>query len=150
MPICYVTRIESFSSAHRLHCKDLSEEENAKLYGPCNNPNGHGHNYKMEVTVRGEIDPQTGMVMNVTDLKALIHKYVFNVMDHKNLDLDVALFRDTGLVSTTENLVVVVWDLLVDKMPKNAPLYKIKIHETGKNVAEYYGEVAGAGESPQR
>merc|ERR1712212_1358437 len=82
----------------------------------------------MEVTVRGEIDPVTGMVMNV--------------MDHKNLDLDVAIFRDTGLVSTTENLVVVAWDALVDKLPQNAKLYRIKIHETGKNVAEYFGDVA--------
>merc|ERR1712212_751914 len=127
-PICYVTRIESFSSAHRLHCKALSDEENAKIYGPCNNPNGHGHNYKMEVTVKGEIDPVTGMVMNVTDLKEKIHKYVFNVMDHKHLDLDVPMFRD-GLVSTTENLVVVVWDLLVGQLPPGAKLYRVKIHE---------------------
>jgi len=152
-PIAYVTRIESISSAHRLHCKALSEEENCKIYGPCNNPNGHGHNYKMEITVKGEVDPVTGMVMNVTDLKAMIHKYVFTVMDHKHLDKDVAIFRNTGIVSTTENLVVVVWNLLVDKMPKNAKLYRVKIHETPKNVAEYFGELscdAEGDDSPQR
>lgn len=139
MPICYVTRIESFSSAHRLHCKDLSEEENAKLYGPCNNPNGHGHNYKMEVTVRGEIDPQTGMVMNVTDLKALIHKYVFNVMDHKNLDLDVALFRDHNLVSTSENVALTVFKILEDKMPKNATLHRVRVSDYDNDFSEVFG-----------
>merc|ERR1711887_115528 len=111
-PICYVTRIESFSSSHRLHCNKLGDAENADLYVPCNNYHGHGHNYKMEVTVRGPIDPVTGMVMNVTDLKKIIHEHVFDLMDHKNLDIDVPVFRDTGLVSTTENLVVVAWRLL--------------------------------------
>jgi len=139
-PIGYVTRIETFSSAHRLHCKEMSDKDNASVYGPCNNANGHGHNYRLEVTVKGPIDPVNGMIMNVTDLKKIIHDHVFDVMDHKNLDLDVAVFRDTGMVSTTENLVVVVWKLIVDKLPAGVKLYRIKIHETPKNVAEYYGE----------
>jgi len=139
-PICYVTRIEQFSSAHRLHCNKLGEAENAEMYGPCNNANGHGHNYKMEVTVKGPIDPVTGMVMNVTDLKKIIHEHVFDIMDHKHLDKDVAVFRDTDLVSTTENLVVVAWKFMADKLPEGVQLYRVKIHETMKNVAEYFGE----------
>ena len=81
----YLTRRETFSACHRLHAKDLSDEENQQIFGKCNNPNGHGHNYILEVTVCGPINRMTGMVMNITDMKHLIDKYVLNLLDHINI-----------------------------------------------------------------
>ncbi|RIA94456.1 6-pyruvoyltetrahydropterin synthase, partial [Glomus cerebriforme] len=140
-PIVYLSRIETFSAAHRLHSPSLSIEENKKLYGKCNNPNGHGHNYKVEVIVKGEINPLTGMVMNLEDLKECINITVMNVLDHKNLDHDVPYFRD--LPSTSENLVVFIWhnieNFLSGKLYKGK-LYEVKLYETEKNVVVYRGE----------
>ncbi|XP_030629797.1 6-pyruvoyl tetrahydrobiopterin synthase [Chanos chanos] len=135
--ICYITRVESFSACHRLHSKSLSDEENKKIFGKCNNPHGHGHNYKVEVTVRGKIDRQTGMVMNLTDLKQYIEQAIMKPLDHKNLDKDVPYFAN--VVSTTENVAVYIWDSLVHLLPPNM-LYEIKVHETDKNIVVYRGE----------
>ncbi|UJR08993.1 hypothetical protein I4U23_013243 [Adineta vaga] len=115
-PKIYLKRRETFSAAHRLHSINLSENENIQLYSKCNNPNGHGHNYILEVTVAGYINPITGMVMNITDLKNLIQTQVLDLVDHKHLDLDVEHFRTKNLVSTTENLAVFVWEQLVSKI----------------------------------
>ncbi|XP_036428825.1 6-pyruvoyl tetrahydrobiopterin synthase isoform X1 [Colossoma macropomum] len=133
----YITRVESFSACHRLHSKSLSDEENKRIFGKCNNPNGHGHNYKVEVTVRGKIDQDTGMVMNLTDLKQYIEEAIMKPLDHKNLDLDVPYFAN--VVSTTENLAVYIWDSIVKLLPPNM-LYEIKVHETDKNIVIYRGE----------
>ncbi|XP_033894607.1 6-pyruvoyl tetrahydrobiopterin synthase isoform X2 [Acipenser ruthenus] len=92
--IGYVTRVQSFSACHRLHSKALSDEENKRIFGKCNNPNGHGHNYNVEITVRGKIDPATGMVLNITDLKEYIEMAIMEPLDHKNLDKDVPYFAD--------------------------------------------------------
>eukprot|EP00741_Cyanophora_paradoxa_P001246 tig00000473_g1203.t1 len=138
-PIVEIVRREQFSACHRLHNPKLSDEENREIYGKCNNPNGHGHNYVMEVTLRGPVDPVTGMVMNLVDVKRAIHKAVFEQMDHKNLDKDVPAFRDTGLVSTTENLAVVVFNQLRDLLPAGI-LHQVKIWETENNIAIYRGE----------
>ncbi|XP_041076867.1 6-pyruvoyl tetrahydrobiopterin synthase [Polyodon spathula] len=135
--IGYVTRVQSFSACHRLHSKSLSDEENKKIFGKCNNPNGHGHNYKVEITVRGKIDPATGMVMNITDLKEYIEMAVMEPLDHKNLDKDVPYFAD--VVSTTENVAVFIWDNLLKFLPPDS-LYEVKIHETDKNIVVYRGE----------
>ncbi|XP_061910969.1 6-pyruvoyl tetrahydrobiopterin synthase [Entelurus aequoreus] len=133
----YITRVQSFSACHRLHSIHLSDEENKRVYGKCNNPNGHGHNYKVEITVRGKIDNITGMVINLTDLKRSIEEVIMNSLDHKNLDKDVPYFAN--LVSTTENLAVYIWDSMAEALaPKN--LYEIKIHETDKNIVTYRGE----------
>uniref|UniRef100_A0A8C6VX68 6-pyruvoyl tetrahydrobiopterin synthase n=1 Tax=Nothobranchius furzeri TaxID=105023 RepID=A0A8C6VX68_NOTFU len=115
----------------------LSDEENKQVYGKCNNPNGHGHNYKVEVTVRGKIDPITGMVMNLTELKRCIEEVIIIPLDHKNLDKDVPYFAD--VISTTENLAVYIWDNMVKMLPANK-LYEIRIHETDKNIVMYRGE----------
>ncbi|KAK8729649.1 hypothetical protein OTU49_008246 [Cherax quadricarinatus] len=139
-PVAYVTRVETFSACHRLHSKQLEDDENQRIYGKCNNPNGHGHNYKVEVTVRGAIDAVTGMVMNVTDLKTIINKVVMDVMDHKHLDHDVPAFRDSSLVSTTENVAVVIFNGIKDHLPQHVTLYEIKIHETEKNIVVFRGE----------
>ncbi|XP_030257074.1 6-pyruvoyl tetrahydrobiopterin synthase [Sparus aurata] len=133
----YITRVQSFSACHRLHSIHLSDEENKRVYGKCNNPNGHGHNYKVEVTVRGKIDRLTGMVMNLTDLKKYIEDVIMTPLDHKNLDKDVPYFA--SVVSTTENVAVYIWDNMVKVLPTNL-LYEIKIHETDKNIVVYRGE----------
>ncbi|XP_070707995.1 6-pyruvoyl tetrahydrobiopterin synthase [Pempheris klunzingeri] len=133
----YITRVQSFSACHRLHSPHLSDEENKQVYGKCNNPNGHGHNYKVEVTVRGKIDRATGMVMNLTDLKRCIEDVIMTPLDHKNLDKDVPYFA--GVVSTTENVAVYIWDNMVKVLPPSL-LYEIRIYETDKNIVTYRGE----------
>ena len=130
----YLTRRETFSASHRLHSHSLSDSENKKVYGKCNGVNGHGHNYVVEVTMTGPIDPKTGMVMNLTDLKEIMNEAVMVPLDHKNIDKDVSYFSGThsnvqrdngspqqviedkkekstpqGIVSTVENIAVFVW-----------------------------------------
>lgn len=139
MPVCQLSRRLHFSASHRLHSHRLSAEENKKLYGKCNNPNGHGHNYIVEVVVKGEVDPVTGMVMNLSDLKKAIEESIMKVVDHKNLDLDVPWFRDNGFISTTENLAVFLWKQLITVLPRGL-LYKVIIHETDNNVVIYKGD----------
>ncbi|KAK7028962.1 hypothetical protein SK128_015616 [Halocaridina rubra] len=139
-PVAYVTRVESFSACHRLHSKLLSDEENKAIFGKCNNPNGHGHNYKVEVTVRGPIDEKTGMVINVFDLKTIINDVVMEAMDHKHLDLDVPVFRDSSMVTTTENVTFVIYEGIKEQLPSHVQLHEVKIHETDKNIVVYRGE----------
>ncbi|XP_037511984.1 6-pyruvoyl tetrahydrobiopterin synthase [Rhipicephalus sanguineus] len=135
-PVASVTRIESFSASHRLHSPCLSDAENAAIFGKCNNPNGHGHNYKLEVTVTGPVDKATGMVINITDLKKYIQSEVMDALDHKNLDKDVPYFQKA--VSTTENVAVFVWRRLHKVLPEELQL-RVRLHETDKNVVTYEG-----------
>eukprot|EP00057_Strongylocentrotus_purpuratus_P029965 XP_780347.2 PREDICTED: 6-pyruvoyl tetrahydrobiopterin synthase-like [Strongylocentrotus purpuratus] len=136
--IVYLTRIEQFSACHRLHSPELSDDENIKLYDKCNNPNGHGHNYKVELTLRGKVYPVTGMVMNISDLKAYMKNGFLDLMDHKNLDKDVNYFRTN--VSTVENIAIFIWDSMAKCLPDPSLLYEVKVHETDKNIAVYRGE----------
>ena len=138
--VAYISRSEHFSASHRLHSVHLSDEENKVLYGKCNNLNGHGHNYHFEVVVRGPIDPVTGMVMNLCDLKSDIETAVLEKLDHKNLDLDVEYFKN--VVSTAENISVFIWEELKKEMKNPELLYEVKLHETSKNVVIYRGEMA--------
>ncbi|KAL3320717.1 hypothetical protein Ciccas_000586 [Cichlidogyrus casuarinus] len=117
----------------------MSPEENVKIFSKCNNVNGHGHNYKFEVTLFGEIDPITGMVMNLSTLKEIIQNEVMAHLDHKNIDKDVAFFSQTGTVSTTENVCVFIWNQLQAKLP-NDLLYEVKVHETDKNTFTFRGD----------
>ncbi|XP_038633057.1 6-pyruvoyl tetrahydrobiopterin synthase [Scyliorhinus canicula] len=132
-----ITRVESFSAAHHLHSNCLNAEENKRIYGKCNNPNGHGHNYKVEVTVRGEVNPLTGMVINITELKEHMQEAIMKPLDHKNLDKDVPYF--TNVVSTTENVAIFIWDNLQKHLSPNL-LYEVKVYETDKNIVVYRGE----------
>ncbi|KAI1291088.1 6-pyruvoyl tetrahydrobiopterin synthase [Halotydeus destructor] len=132
----FLTRIESFCAAHRLHSSQLSNEDNSRIFGKCNNPAGHGHNYKLEVTVRGLPDLITGMVINIADLKIVIKEQVLDLLDHKNIDKDVDWFRDNSIVSTAENICSFIWQQLVDTLPNQVKLHSIKLYETDKNVAE--------------
>ncbi|VDK46729.1 unnamed protein product [Anisakis simplex] len=133
-----LTRTESFSASHRLNSIQLSDEQNQQLYGKCNNLNGHGHNYSWEVTLRGQIDPINGMVYNLSDLKKEMAD-VLELVDHKNLDLDVEYFKSTQTVSTTENLTVFLWNELRKRMKNPKLLYRCTVHETSKNRFSYYG-----------
>ena len=137
VPRAYLTRVASFSAAHILHSDKLTEKENREIYGKCNNPNGHGHNYKVEVTVFGDVDAKTGMVVNLTDLSSYIDEAVVRVLDHKNIDLDVPYFR-SGVVSTVENIAVFIWHQMKAFLPDL--LYEVKVHETEKNIAAYRGD----------
>ncbi|HZS75326.1 MAG TPA: 6-carboxytetrahydropterin synthase [Ktedonobacteraceae bacterium] len=133
----YLTRRATFSAAHRLWSKHLSDEENYRLYDKCANPNGHGHNYVLEVTLRGTPDPQTGMVMNLVDLKEAIQEQILRWVDHKHLNYDVPWLE--GYVPTTEVLVIQFWKRLEEALPAGL-LYEVKLYETENNTASYRGE----------
>jgi len=135
--VAILRRRQTFSSAHRLHCNKLSDEENKEIFGKCNNPNGHGHNYTLEVSLKGEVDKETGMVFNLTYFKEILLHHVINNLDHKNLDLDVEYFKDR--VSTTENLAIYIWESLQAALPKGL-LYEVKLKETENNTIIYRGE----------
>lgn len=138
-PVVYLTRIEQFSSAHRLHNGTWNDQKNKTVFGKCDNL--HGHNYKLEVTVKGPIDEQTGMVMNIAQLKDIIERCVLSLLDHRNIDEDVPYFRgDLAHTSTSENLCVFIWKQLAAEMPSNVTMHRIKLHETEKNVIEFTGE----------
>ncbi|NXN12089.1 PTPS synthase, partial [Indicator maculatus] len=119
--------------------KSLSDEENLKLFGKCNNPNGHGHNYKGKrlAAVLTQIDPVSGMVINLTDLKEYMQEAIMEPLDHKNLDKDVPYFAE--VVSTTENVAVFIWENLKKLLPVGI-LYKVKVCETDQNIVVYKGE----------
>lgn len=136
MPTAYVTRELQFNAAHRLHNPDQSEEWNRSVFGPCNSPNWHGHNYILRITVAGPPDPDTGFVIDLGVLKEIIHERIVRHLDHKNLNLDVP-FLD-GILPSTENLVIAIWDRLVDSLPAGQ-LYRVYLQETPQNSAEYYG-----------
>jgi len=131
----YFTRAYTLSASHRLHSEELSPEANRATFGKCNNPYGHGHNYRIEVTVGGEIDPDTGMVINMATLDEVVAEHVIARFDHMNLNLD-PLFANR--VSTTENLCIAVYELLEPAL-KPAILDRVRIEETENNFFEYSG-----------
>jgi 6-pyruvoyltetrahydropterin/6-carboxytetrahydropterin synthase len=131
-----LTKAFSFSAAHRLHSQFLSEDENRAVFGKCNNPHGHGHNYELEVTVKGTIDPQTGMLMDLGTLMQIVQEEIINRFDHKHLNKDTVEFRT--LNPTGENIAKVIWDLLRPRLGNQ--LTRIGLWETPKNLFEYYGE----------
>ncbi len=133
----YVTRREVFSASHRLFNPGLSEEENEKIFGKCNNLNGHGHNYVLEVVVAGEVNPLTGYVIDLKILKRIILEEVIAKVDHRNLNLDVEFLKNK--IPTAENIAVGIWGELKDKIP-SGKLYSVKIYETENNYVEYKGE----------
>ncbi|MCB0657886.1 MAG: 6-carboxytetrahydropterin synthase [Saprospiraceae bacterium] len=134
----YVTRIEKFNAAHKLWVNSWSEEKNWEVFGKCANPNWHGHNYTLYVTVKGKPDPVTGFLLDARVLSRIINDEVLEHLDHKNLNLDVP-FIPENMLPSTENLVMVIWNLLNDKIP-NGQLHAIKLYETDKIYVEYFGE----------
>jgi 6-pyruvoyltetrahydropterin/6-carboxytetrahydropterin synthase len=132
----FLVRKEHFSASHRLHSDKLSDEENVKLFDKCNNINGHGHNYTLEVTVYSDIDPITGMIINLVDLKEIIKQSILDRFDHKHLNLDTEEFKSTN--PTVENMVVVFWDIL-SKTSLKGMLYEVRLSETENNISYYRG-----------
>ena len=132
-----VTRRLHFSAAHRLFRQDWSDERNAQVFGECSHENWHGHNYELEVTVVGPVDPVTGFVMDLKALRDLVQQRVVNDVDHRNLNLDVPWME--GVLPSTENVVVAVWNRLVDVLPEGVRLERVMLQETPSNVVEYTG-----------
>ena len=129
-----VSRKEHFNAAHRLYNPAWTAEENARVFGKCSNPNYHGHNYELIVSLTGEPDPQTGYVFDMKQLSDLIRTHITSRFDHKNLNLDTEYFKN--LNPTAENIAVVIWDILRDKIDHSLDL-KITLYETERNYVEY-------------
>ena len=140
MPIVRVTRRVHWNSAHRLYRPDWSDDENARVFGDCSNPHWHGHNYEMDVTVSGPVDPETGYVLDLKVLKDLLQERVVGDLDHRNLNLQVPWLQ--GLNPTTENLVVAIWNRVADRLPEGLRLERIVLWETPRNYVEYTGDRA--------
>lgn len=138
MPIVTITRRAHFASAHRLHREDWSEEKNSEVFGDCANPNWHGHNYELIVSVAGPVDPETGFVMDLKQLKDVIQDRVVVDVDHRNLNTEVGWLD--GIIPSTENLAVAVWRRIAPELPEGVALSSIAIRETRNNSVEYRGE----------
>jgi len=139
MPIVHITRRERFSAAHKLSRPDWSPEKNYATFGKCSNPNWHGHNYVLWVTVAGEPDPETSFVTDLSVLSRIIKERVIDRLDHQNIDLDVDFMK--GRYSSTENLAVAIWEQLEEPVKAlGVTLRTIKVEETENNYVEYHGE----------
>lgn len=137
MPRVTVTRRLHFNAAHRLWNPRWTDEQNGRVFGVCGNPNYHGHNYNLDVSVQGEIDPDSGYVLDINRLKEIVQQHVIGVLDHRNLNLDVPWFRD--LNPTAENIAVVCWRVL-EPVLRPARLTHIRLWETERNYVDYGGE----------
>ena len=126
-----------FSASHRLHNPVLSDDENRATFGKCNNPNGHGHNYTLEVTVKGEVDPRSGFVVDLKQLKEVLNREVLDAMDHRFLNKEVPEFSTR--IPTTENLAIAIWQRLLSKLNK-AQLHRVRVYETPDLFVDFYGE----------
>lgn len=134
----YLTRRERFSAAHKLWREDWSPEKNFETFGKCSNPNWHGHNYELFVTVKGEVNPETGFVIDLSLLGKILKKDVIEQLDHKNINLDTVFMKDK--LATTENIAIEVWKVVAPQIEElGAQLHCIKIVETENNTVEYYG-----------
>ena len=135
----YITRRERFNAAHRLFRPEFSDEENLEVFGKCSNPNWHGHNYELFVTVKGEIDESTGFLLNLKKLSKIIREKVIAKLDHKNINLEVDFMQ--GKLASTENLAVGIWKELEQLIQLlDAELHCVKVSESENNFAEYFGE----------
>jgi 6-pyruvoyltetrahydropterin/6-carboxytetrahydropterin synthase len=133
----YLTRKAEFSASHYYHSPQLTAEENRRVFGKCNNPNGHGHNYMLEVTVKGEVDQRSGFVVDLKQLKDIMHREVIDVLDHRFLNKEIAEFQDR--IPTTENLAVSIWNRIKPKLSL-AALHRVRLYETPDLFVDYYGE----------
>lgn len=134
----FVTRKERFNAAHKLFKPEWSEEENLRVFGKCSNPNWHGHNYELFVTVKGDADPSTGFVMDLKKLSSIIRSKIIEKVDHKNLNLDVDFMKDK--MPSTEILAVAIWEQIESEIKSSgSTLHCVKLYETENNFVEYYG-----------
>jgi len=137
MATMYLTRREVFSASHRLWNQELSDEQNFELYDKCANPNGHGHNFILEVTVAGNVKRESGFAVDFKKIKRLLHTEIIEKVDHKHLNYDVDFLK--GIIPTAENIARAFWDVLESKSGETQ-LYSIRLHETENNMVEYRGE----------
>jgi len=133
----YLTRVEHFNAAHRLYNPDWSYEKNEEAFGKCANENWHGHNYELFVTIKGEVNNETGFLFDAKKLSNIIKDRVLEVLDHRNLNLDVAFLR--GKICSTENLAIGIWNQLAPCLPEEVSLHCIKLYETPRIYVEYFG-----------
>lgn len=134
----HITRRERFNAAHRLFREDYTDGKNLEVFGPCSNPNWHGHNYVLWVTIKGDINPETGFLINLKDLSKMLKEKVTNKIDHKNMNTEVDFMQ--GRLASTENLAVAIWEEIAQPVNKlGAQLHCVKISETENNFVEYYG-----------
>ena len=133
----FLTRKCEFAASHYYHNPEFSAEENRRIFGKCNNPNGHGHNYTLELTVKGEVDSKSGFVVDLKDLKEALEREVMDVFDHRHLNLEVPEFQTA--IPTTENLAIVIWKRLAPKL-KVAQMHRVRVYENPDLFVDYYGE----------
>src|SRR5215813_2461418 len=133
----YLTRKAEFSAAHYYHNPEFTAEENQRIFGKCNNPNGHGHNYTLEVTVKGDLDARTGFVVDLKQLKDVMNREVIDALDHRFLNKEVAEFGTQ--IPTTENIAIWIWQRLALRL-KAAQLHRVRVYETPDLFVDFYGE----------
>lgn len=133
----YVTRREVFSASHRLFNPEFSDAENDEIFDKCNNPHGHGHNYILEVVVAGEVNPETGYVIDLKKLKKVIKENIISKVDHRHFNFEVDFMK--GKIPTSENIAIGIWNVLYNKIDEGK-LYSIKLYETENNYVEYKGK----------
>ena len=136
----FISRRTEFAASHFYHNPAWSEEENRRIFGKCSNRNGHGHNYVLEVTVKGEVSPMTGMVLDLAELKRILEQEVMEAMDHRFLNHEVPAFAST--IPTTENLAVEIWRRLKPRITTGS-LHQVRVYETPDLFADYYGDRNG-------
>jgi len=134
----FITRRERFNAAHRLFRQDYTDEKNLEVFGKCSNPNWHGHNYVLYVTVKGEVNQETGFLINLKELSIVINKFIIDKVDHKNINIEVDFMK--GKLASTENLAIAIWDELDLPLQRlNTMLHSVKIYESENNIVEYLG-----------
>jgi 6-pyruvoyltetrahydropterin/6-carboxytetrahydropterin synthase len=134
----YLTRHEHFNAAHKLYNPNWTEEKNVEVFGKCANSNWHGHNYELIITIKGQVNQDTGFLMDVKVLSGILQQYVCEKLDHKNLNMDVD-FMD-GKLASTENLAIAIWQQIVPHLPAGVALHCVKLYETPRICVEYFGE----------
>jgi 6-pyruvoyltetrahydropterin/6-carboxytetrahydropterin synthase len=135
--VVYLTRKAEFSASHYYHNPEFTPAENRRIFGKCNNPHGHGHNYTLEVTVKGHVDERSGFVVDLKQLKEVMQREVLDAMDHRFLNKEVPEFASR--IPTTENLAIAIWQRLEPKL-KQAELHRVRVHETPDLFVDFYGE----------
>lgn len=136
----YITRIEHFNAAHKLYNPSWSKEKNDEIFGKCANEHWHGHNFELHVTIKGIPDAETGFVYDAKKLSIIVRKNIIDLLDHKNLNLEVAFMKDK--LCSIENLVVGIWNELVQHLPESVKLHKLLLKETPTIYVEYFGELS--------
>jgi 6-pyruvoyltetrahydropterin/6-carboxytetrahydropterin synthase len=140
MTVAYLTRRVRFAAAHRYHRPDWSEQKNRQVFGACNNPHGHGHNYRLEVTVQAPVDEATGFSMDLMELDRILADEVVAPLDHQHLNFAVPEFADGRLIPTCENIAALLWPRIAGRLPASAKLHRLRLHEDDDLYVDYFGE----------